>query len=906
MISCLGLGPSYLLAAASDWDCQRSKDDKEWVCTTKKSKAETVTATPAEPESETATPAIAGPGPGLGMEPKEKPGRPTKTREPALAEKAEPKRTDRPVPPAPSKSAVADKAPGWNCRPGETGKNWDCSLVGPDPQGLPHVVAEEGQHVENWAEASTITENDEHRFRKLVDFLPADPWTNACAGKLESAPMTEFLLTPQDKLAREQHPLEIRSDYAEMVDDEIATFTGSAELTRADQKLWGDFVTHNTVSDTLNARGKVIYQEKGLTFASDTAFLDLESDRGVFRNAQFILETVPARGTSRLTHLDSNTLSRYEKFTYTTCPPGDRDWMLHARNVKINKETGRGAAKHAWLEFKGVPFLYTPYMSFPVDDRRQTGLLTPSFGTTKVGGFDLAVPYYFNLAPNYDATLTARYLTRRGPLFRGEVRYLFENTRGRFGGDYMPKDEVKGVSRGQFAFLNDTRFTSNLNSHVDLNYVSDKRYLNELGNPLNIVNTRFIPSIGMLNYSGAGYSIRTMADYYQSIDPTIPPEARPYYRLPQVMFNFGKPLGSTGLVVSGTSDLTSFETAAEGKVKGQRLNLTPRISYPIRSAAGFVTPSLSLQHTQYWLENQLSGLNGHPSRTAPIFSVDSGLFLEREFELADTPLLQTLEPRLFYLYIPDKNQEDIPVFDTGEYDFTFYQLFRENRFTGADRLGDANQVTLALTSRLIDQASGLERFRASVGEIFYFEDRNVNLTNTPATTTDQSNLVAEVYSSLTDTWSFHTGGQWNPSRGRIDRGQVALQYNDRQNHLFNLAYRFRRNQNQYMDTVSLDLTDASFRLPIVKGWNAIGRWQYSLLDQVTLESFLGIERETCCWRFSLIGRHYINGTQSGTTAGNTANTGVFVQLELKGLTRLGNQVDQFLERSISGYRLAED
>jgi LPS-assembly protein len=577
--------------------------------------------------------------------------------------------------------------------------------------------------------------------------------------------------------------------------------------------------------------------------------------------------------------------------------------MLHASNVKINKETGRGSAKHAWLEFKGVPFLYTPDMTFPVDDRRQTGFLTPSFGSTKVRGFDFTIPYYFNLAPNYDATFTPRLLTKRGLLLRGEFRYLTEITRGRVLAEYMPHDDVRGDSRGQFGLLNDTRFTENLFAHVDANYVSDDRYLNELGNQLHIVDRRHIRSYGQLSYVGSGYSVTTLADYYQTIDPTIPAEARPYYRLPLVTFNYGHALGNTGLVFSGLSEIANFNHTG-GKVTGQRLNVVPRISYPWRAAAGFVVPSLSLQHTQYWLQDQAPGLSDSMSRTAPIFSLDSGLFFEREFELAETPLLQTLEPRLFYLYIPDKNQNDLPVFDTGEYDFSFYQLFRENRFTGADRLGDANQVTLALTSRLIDQASGMERLRASIGEIFYFDDHDVTLPNIPAKTGDKSNLVAEVYSRLTNTWSVRSGGQWNPEGGTIDRGQVALQYDDRDNHLLNVAYRFRRDQN--FDFVRLDLTDVSFRLPFAKGWNAIGRWQYSLLDQVTLDSFLGIERETCCWRFSLIGRHYINDIRTEADGGNIANNEVFVQLELKGLTRFGQQVDRFLQRNISGYRLEDD
>jgi LPS-assembly protein len=937
---CLGLGSPPLLAAVDDWNCQRSQDGKEWVCSTQKAKpAEEAgpasrpspprtarperpaepAVPPAEPEKPAALPPMAQPEPPAA----EEPARPETPESPEPSVATESEAEKRPPPqlkrlpgtlemqPPPSRQAAAappPERPGWTCRAGEaeTGQGWDCSLVGPDPEGRSHAVAENGSAAAtvNWAQSTTITPEDEQRFQRITSLLPADPWINACAGKRESQPLADFLLTSEEKLARERAPLDIHSNYAEMLDGEIATFTGGAELVREDQKLWADFVSHNTVADTLNARGNVVYQEQGLAFAADSAFLDMETDRRVFRNSQFILETVPARGTSRLTYFDNANLSRYQTFTYTACPPGDRDWMLHARDVKINKETGRGSASHAWLEFKGVPMFYTPYMSFPVDDRRQTGFLNPSFGTTKVGGVDLTVPYYFNLAPNYDTTFTPRLLTRRGILLRDEFRYLSGMTRGRILAEYMPHDEIRGQSRGQAGFLNDTRFTDRLTSHIDANYVSDNRYLNDLGNSLNIVDYRYVRSNGYLNYVGSNYSMRTNVDYFQTIDPTILEIDRPYYRLPQFLFNYGQGIGNTGLVFDGALDLANFAHDSGDKVIGQRLNAKPRLYYPFQTAAGFVTPSLTLQHTEYWLQNQAPGQSSDISRTTPIASVDSGLYFERELEFGKKPWVQTLEPRLFYLYVPYTDQKDIPIFDTSEYDFTFYQLFRENRFTNADRLSDANQVTTALTSRFIDESTGLERLRTSVGKIFYFDTPQVSLTSFTPPTQVKENIIADVYSRLTNTWSFRTAGQWNPSEGRIDRGQVSLQYDNRRNDLFNIAYRFRRDQN--LNAVSLDLTDVSFRIPIVKDWHVIGRWQYSLLDQVTLESFFGFERETCCWRFTLLGRHYINGPANTRTGNNTANNGVFLQLELKGLTRLGDQVDQFLRRSISGYRFEDD
>ncbi|MGI9211962.1 MAG: LPS-assembly protein LptD, partial [Methylococcaceae bacterium] len=463
---------------------------------------------------------------------------------------------------------------------------------------------------------------------------------------------------------------------------------------------------------------------------------------------------------------------------------------------------------------------------------------------------------------------------------------------------------IRQEHRGQVGWLNDTQMGSNLKTHIDGNYVSDNRYLNDLGNPLNIVDYRYVRSNAYASYTGSHFDARAVMDYFQTIDPTILKADRPYYHLPQFALNYRHGLANTGLHFDGLIDIANFAHDDETKVIGQRLNLKPKMSYPIQTAEGFVTPSLGIQHTQYLLENQMPGLANEMSRTLPIASVDSGLYFERDFNLDKKPWVQTLEPRLYYLYVPYDNQKNLPIFDTTEYDFTFYQLFRDNRFTNPDRYSDANQVTTALTSRFIDESTGLERLRTSIGKIFYFQNPRVSLSETIPPAQVKENIITDVYSRLSQNWAFRSSGQWNTGRDRIDRGQLALQFDDRKNNLLNLAYRFRRNQNQ--NTTSLDLTDVSFRIPVIQQWHLIGRWQYSLLDDKTLESFLGFERESCCWRLTVLGRHYLNGITNAQTGNNTSNTGIFLQLELKGLTRLGDQVDQFLQRSVSGYRYEDD
>ncbi|MFO1419273.1 MAG: LPS assembly protein LptD [Methylotetracoccus sp.] len=810
---------------------------------------------------------------------------------------------------------------GWACRPGDEKKEWSCGLVGPDPRGETHVVKDtaEEEAEENWSETTDITDQDEKRFRGLMSALPSDPWALHC-GKREEYVGTDFLLSPADRAMRDKAPIEVRSNWGELQGGEVATFTGNAEVTHGDQKLTGDLVSRNAYSDTMTAHGNVGYLEKGLTFASDSGFLDLGEDQGVLRNSQFILSTVPARGTSRVTYFDSKQLSRYEQFSYTSCPPGNRDWIMHADKVSIDKNSGRGSGNHAWMEFKGVPFFYTPYISFPVDDRRQTGMLAPSFGYSQVRGFDLTVPYYFNIAPNFDATVWPRLLTERGVLLHGEFRYLTPYNQGRLIAEVLPNDWQTHTTRGEAGLLDNAWLTENFRTHLDLNYVSDTNYLNQLSNQLALIDFNFVRSNATATYTGSNWGVTTGMDYFQTINPLITPTGRPYFRLPSVSGYYGDVIGDTGFSYTGAAELVNF--ASEENPEGQRFALKPRLQYPIRSAAGFLTPSLSFQLTQYNMSNLVNQsdpnrftyqnnqvVDSSLTRALPVFSVDSGLFLERDVELGNTPYTHTIEPRLYYVYIPYQNQNNFPVFDSVNYYFDYYQLFRENRFTGSDRLGDANQLTTAVTSRLADQTTGNDRLRATVGEIFYFEPRRVVLPGFTQQSALLSNVVGDFGAALTDRWWLNVVGQWNPYSNQFQRRQVTLNYNDHNNHVVNLTYLYMNQPDNQLYTV--DLLDGSARIKIAEGWHAIGRWQYSLLDQITLEAFAGLERETCCWRLSVVGRHYINSvttTGSGTASNNfksNANNGVFVQLELKGLTRLGDQLEKLLYRSIRGYRIPE-
>ena len=840
---------------------------------------------------------------------------------------------------------------GWNCRP-EAGNEWNCSLSGSDPRGIPHVV-DGGKAAPDWTKSTDMTNLDEQRFTNILAHMPANPWALSCGkDQTEWSTPSEFLLSDADQILRQKSPLEITSDRAELLQNETSSYQGGAELIRADQRLYGDFVTHNSKSGALNAQGEVIYREKGLSFSGDTAFMKLNSDEGVIRNSQFIIETVPARGTSRVTHIDSKKKTRYETATFTSCPPGNQDWLLHADTVTIDKETGKGTATQAWLEFKGVPFFYTPLMSFPVDSRRKSGWLSPNIGYSKLNGFDIYATYYFNLAPNYDLSLIPRYLMNRGPMLRGDFRYLTELGAGRLFADIVPYDELQKETRGQIGWADKAKWTDQLSSQVDLHLVSDKLYTQQLGNLLAINNSTYLRSYGTVNYNGGNflggsYSAGLLVDYYQSLDEAVTAPNYPYRRWPQLNLNYSRPLGDTGLQFQTNVEATNFNQPY--KVSGERINLRPRIFYPFKDAAGFITPSLTVQHTEYWLNNtqtsyHYSGITIPTNesstffRTAPIFSIDSGAYFDNEFKLFDSPMQQTLEPRLFYLYVPKVNQPyyynfgpGVAInngnggallgyqglnFDAAEYDFNFYQLFRENRFAGVDRLSDANNITPALTTRLISQDSGLERLRLSVGKVFYITDPQVVMTLNAPQVTYKNNLISEISSKLNPYWTFTGTGQYNPQYDRLDRLQLGLQYNNFSNNLLNLFYRYRRDPYEGStipypvnpnNPRTINQTDINARLPIWGGWYAIGRWQYSLVSNITVEALAGLEKETCCWRFSLFGLRYQNGAASQTgivTTSNTitTNSAIYFQLEFKGLGSFGDQVDNLLLQNFSGYR----
>ena len=783
---------------------------------------------------------------------------------------------------APPKQA-ANNADGWNCLPNSEDDNWDCQLVGVDPKGKVQIVKEDYEGGIGLLDPA-FSRQQESAFKNLLAEFSYDPW-----GQCDSRQPIVRNQIPRKHL-RETTPLDITSDYSELLEGEITGFTGNVEMSRADQHLRANMASYDTVSDMMDTQGQVYYSEDGLALFSHSASLHFATDQSVLRDVLFVSLDGPIRGSAKVAYRDSDMLSHYKEAAYTSCRPGNQDWVIHADRFKMNKESGLGAATHAWLEFKGLPLLYTPYINFPIDDRRKSGLLFPSWGSNDENGFDVEIPFYWNIAPNFDATLRPRYLSKRGILLGGDFRYLTEMTTGSVGLEIMPNDELRDKPRFHGKLINFTRLAPGLIADLDLNYVSDDDYFDELGDTLSISDRRHVRSRADLRYNRAGLSFLTRAESYQTIDRTIPKEFRPYLKLPQVSLNLGHSFESSLPVDLGMSN-EYINFYRSNSVTGHRLNTKPFISLPLIGSGAYITPKLSYQFTQYLLSNQVDGKSESISRGLPIASIDTGLFLEKAFKFGDSDLLHTIEPRVFYLYIPEDNQDDIPIFDTALNDFTYNSLFREYSYSGLDRIQNANQVSVGLSTRIIDSNTGMEYLKFGVGEIFYFADRTATLPGQAIQTNRLSNVVAELSGRFNQHFSFSTGIQWDPYTDEFTRGHARLQFINRPDQIINLGYHYRQDE--------LIQSDISFRWPIYNNWYAVGRWQYSLKFNTTKESFLGLEKEGCCWRFRIVGRKYINAISDSAEA--ELQTGIFMQLELKGLSSFGDKVEEFLEENISGY-----
>lgn len=680
-------------------------------------------------------------------------------------------------------------------------------------------------------------------------------------------------------------------------DSGILVLSGGVDVRRAQERVVADRLTYDRNTGDIKTEGATLLDRPGLRMIGDRALLNLETDQGQMHDVSYrFSDSANLRGTADLAELLNPSQTRYSGLVYSTCPPGTNAWSIKASKLKLDQDEGIGVARDARLRIKGVPVAYTPYLRFPIDDRRRSGFLIPTIGTSDESGFELTVPYYWNIAPNLDATLSPQFLSERGLLMGTEVRYMTRRDRGRIEAEFMPNDAKYDGDSPRWAvnLEEDGTWLGRFRTLLEYSAVSDDQYLQDFGNGLDITSTRRLLQRGALTYAGRGWSLLTALEGYQTVDPETTPEQRPYGRLPQVLFNLNPVKVGAGLHASVNAEYDYFDH--NHIVYGQRLAMQPSLSLPLRRSYGHLTPRVSLNLSGYDLSNTAPSQPTSPSHSIPTVEVDGKLVFERDRSWFGNSAVQTLEPRLYYLYTPFADQSETPVFDSSVLNFNFVNLFRNNRFTGRDRIGDANQITTALTSRFLDADTGEEMLRLSVGRILYFADRLVQI-DRPVQTASESPIAGEVSARLFDQWRGRASFEWDPNEDTEQWGRrtLQLQYSEAEaRRLVNLAYRFDRGtslENRY------ETTDLSFQMPVSNRVNVVGRWLYSLETEETSDAFAGIEFGQCCWKVRVLGRHFKN------RADNAATTSVMLQVELAGLGAFGSSVDSFLQREVYDYQV---
>lgn len=691
------------------------------------------------------------------------------------------------------------------------------------------------------------------------------------------------LLAERADLAATDGDAHATADHVTSHDGQHFRFDGNVRIARDGNLVRAGGIDFNNTTSAWQAGGGVLWQGSNLLLKADAMHGTTTPQTGRADVVTYQMLDARGNGTAMSAELLPGNQARLEHVAYSTCPPAARGWELRAKRVDIDETKHVGRARNVSMRLGEVPIFWFPYLRFPTTDARQTGVLYPTLGYSGQRGFDFTVPVYLNLAPNYDATLYPRLMTQRGFMLGTEFRYLTDQSHGEIRWDYLVHDRVADRSRGLLRATSDTRLAPGWNFDVNLNHVSDRHYFEDLGDGMYRAATQLLPSSIYLRGEGEWWSAAVGADRYQITDPDLPGSFEPYQRLPRALFDGEIPVAGS-LLAGIDSEFVSFHKDAG--LDGRRLDLTPYITWPLQGSYWHVTPRLAYRYTGYKLQRDA---DSSPTRTTPIASLDAGLVFQRDTHLFGSDWTQTLEPRLYYLRVPYRNQSDIPIFDTSEQTFDFWQLFSANRFSGADRQMDANNLTFALTSRLLD-SDGIERMSASLGQIRYFDPQRVQMPGAPATDFAGSAWVGQISTALTERWRLNLAQQWNPNRDQhhTDLSTIALQRLLDDDGVLNFAYRYRRG---YLEQV-----DASAVYPLTPAWRLVARWNYGIEQHKTLEALAGFEHDSCCVAVRLVARHFVHNTRGDT------DNGVLLEIEFKGLGEFGQRTGDFLGHAILGYQ----
>ena len=682
-------------------------------------------------------------------------------------------------------------------------------------------------------------------------------------------------------------PVHITSRDAHYRMDETLDLSGDVRVRQGELRARSDRARYNQSRGILNLSGGVVSRASGVLLTGNEAQASDEGGSLTLNTARFLLHDAHMRGSAGRIKRTGEEAMRIDQAVMTTCQPGRNDWSMAASRVNLDQASGFGTASHVRLRVKDVPVMYVPWISFPIDDRRKSGFLYPSFGTSNAGnGLFVAAPYYLNLAPHYDATYTPQYIHGRGYFSELETRYLsrFGQTDVQLGfidNDSEFESENPGMDGKRWGLdvTSDADFGGGWRGDLDYAAVSDDDYSSDLNRTLDIQQNTHLRRDGRLRYSQPGVNFSAALRGFQTIDPAIPEGRRPYNQLPRVQLDLSTSSGNWYAAQDTeynhfwreNRDLQGLDAAI-----GHRLRTRPEVGWELRGLPGFLSTSMMLDHTQYQLDD--IERDERFSRSVPFADVDAGLYFDRFFDVGDSFYNQTLEPRLYYVYSPEREQQDIPVFDTRLNSFNFNQLFARDRFVGGDRVGDNNRLTTALTSRVYDMDAGIERARVSLGQIHRFEDEEVALNGAGTTEERRSPYAGELLLRPLETMDLRVTGQWDADERETVRGRSQFRF-----HTSDYRYLFNAGHTYDADT-DLEQSDVSTVVALGEQTSLIGRWLYDMENRETAGTLVGLEYSSCCWNLQLVAQRY-------RTRDEGLDTRFLFQIQLLGLGGSGDAQD---------------
>lgn len=679
---------------------------------------------------------------------------------------------------------------------------------------------------------------------------------------------------------------------------------GNVSFRNRQQTLRAQWARYIEATDTIEAKGTVIWRTLYDTVTTDWITYSPSARTGRAGQTSYSLGLYGGIGTAKTLDMRGEGKFGVSEGTYTTCKTESPAWCLFVEQMEIDQSKDVGTAKGAKVTFFGVPIFYWPSFDFPLGKARKTGFLAPTYGSTQVRGFELQLPYYLNLAPNYDATITPRLMTKRGLQLIGEFRYLTDGVLGRadgvLTGEVLPKDRVAGATRSRVHWRHDHALpTPGLRLGIDVQTVSDDSYFADLSSSVSATALSTIPRFVTLSYSWNDWQLFARVQRFQSLqDPTsfqafIPP----YERVPELSAH--KTWRNWyGFDVKLDAAVTRF--AHPFLATGTRSLLVAQAARPWRAPGYFVTPKFAVNAADYRLNTTDLDFRDS-SRVIPYGSLDAGLVFDRDVTLFGRDYVQTLEPRMFYTYVPFRRQNQVPNFDSAPIDFNYAQLFQENRYSGNDRVGDANELTIALTSRFLDQNTGTERLRVSLGERFYFRDQRVSVGET-VRERSTSDLLGTVSFHPNERFSLESTVQFNTSTSRTERSNIVARYSPEPRKVVSGSFRYIR---EFVDggrSSEVRQIDLAGQWPLrdilgarANAWYGVGRVNYSIPENKVVEAIAGVEYDGDCWVGRLVAQRIATGVQKATNS-------IFWQVEFNGLSRIGTNPLDVLKRNIPGYQ----